>query len=50
MARKHVSFLAHKAVKRPTEVSFTTKDGKHIDFEAEKRVKVPIRVTFDAKK
>jgi len=50
MAKKHVSFDGHKNVKRPTEVSFTTKDGKHVDFEADKKVKVPVHVEFDANK
>lgn len=48
MAKKHVSFEGHKIVKRPTDVSFTTKDGKRVDFEADKKVKVPVRVEFDA--
>jgi len=50
MAIKHVVFEGHKTVKRPTEVSFTTKDGKHIDFEADKKVKIAIHVEFDANK
>lgn len=50
MSKKHVSFVGHKTVKRPTDVSFTTKDGKHVDFEADKKVKVPVRVEFDANK
>jgi hypothetical protein len=50
MAKKHVVFQGHKTVRRPTEVSFNTKDGKHVDFEADKKVKLPVRVEFDAKK
>ncbi len=50
MAKKHVVFQGHKTVKRPTEVAFTTKDGKRVDFEADKKVKVPVRVEFDANK
>jgi hypothetical protein len=48
MAKKHVEFEGHKTVKKPTEVSFTTKDGKQVDFEAEKKTKVPTHVEFDA--
>jgi hypothetical protein len=48
MAKKHVEFDAHRIVKQPTEVSFTTKDGKRVDFEAEKKTKVPAHVEFDA--
>jgi hypothetical protein len=48
MAKKHVEFDAHKTVKKPTEVSFTTKDGKKVDFEADKKIKVPAHVEFDA--
>jgi hypothetical protein len=50
MARKHVVFTGHKTVKRPTEVSFTKKDGALVDFEADKKVKIPVRVEFDANK
>jgi hypothetical protein len=48
VAKKHVEFEAHQTVKKPTEVSFTTKDGKRVDFEAEKKTKVLAHVEFDA--
>ena len=50
MAKEHVVFQGHKTVKRPTEVTFKTKDGKKVDFEADKKVKIPVRVEFDANK
>jgi hypothetical protein len=31
-----VEFGAHKVVKKPTKVDFTTKDGKSVDFVAKK--------------
>ncbi len=37
MAKKNVESDAHKEVKRPTEVTFTTKAGKPVDFEALKK-------------
>jgi len=50
MPKKHtVQFDAHKKVKKPIEVEFTTKKGKPVDFVAEKAVKVPVRVKFRAK-
>jgi hypothetical protein len=49
MARK-VEFDAHKNVKKPTEVKFTTKDGKRVDFTADKPTKVPVHVKFETNK
>lgn len=50
MSKKHtVQFDAHKTVKRPAEVEFTTKSGKKVDFVAEKPAKVPVHVKFKAK-
>jgi len=46
--KKRVEFDAHKIVKKPTEVEFTTKDGKDVDFTANKKAKVPVRVRFKA--
>lgn len=46
--KKRVEFNAHKIVKKPTEVEFTTKDGKDVDFTASKKAKVPVRVRFKA--
>jgi hypothetical protein len=46
--RKTVQFDAHKITKRPTEVEFTTKDGKDVDFIASKKTKVPVHVKFKA--
>ncbi len=46
--KKRVEFEAHKMVKKPTEVEFTTRDGKAVDFTARKRTKVPVHVKFKA--
>jgi hypothetical protein len=48
LMKKRVEFNAHKIVKKPTEVEFTTKDGKDVDFTANKKAKVPVRVRFKA--
>ena len=48
--KKTVEFDAHKVVKKPTEVQFTTKKGQDVDFVAKKNVKEPVRVKFKAKK
>ena len=45
---KRVEFNAHKQVKKPTEVEFTTRDGKNVDFTARKKTRVPVRVKFKA--
>jgi hypothetical protein len=47
--KKKVEFDAHKIVKKPTEVEFTTRDGKDVDFTARKKAKVPVHVEFRAK-
>lgn len=44
-----VEFDAHKTVKKPTEVSFTTKKGQEVDFLANKPAKVSVHVSFKAK-
>jgi hypothetical protein len=44
--KKTVQFDAHKTVKKPTEVEFTTRDGRDVDFVAAKRTKVPVHVKF----
>ena len=44
-----VEFGAHKIVKKPTEVNFTTKNGKDVDFTASKPTKVATHVSFKAK-
>jgi hypothetical protein len=50
MAKTHkVNFDAHKTVKQPTRVSFTTKEGDKVRFTAEKPTKVPVHVSFRAK-
>jgi len=46
--KKRVEFDGHKVVKKPTEVEFTTRDGKDIDFTARKKAKVPVHVKFKA--
>lgn len=48
MAKKSVEFDAHKTVKKPTRVSFTTKEGDRVKFEADKKTKVPVHVKFKA--
>ncbi len=48
MTKKNVEFDAHKTVKRPTEVEFTTKRGQHVDFTANKPTRVPVHVKFKA--
>jgi len=44
--KKTVQFDAHKTVKKPAEVEFTTKDGREVDFVASKKTKVPVHVKF----
>lgn len=46
--KKKVEFDAHKMVKKPTEVEFTTKDGTKVDFVAKKPTRVPVHVKFKA--
>jgi len=46
--KKIVQFEAHKTTKRPTEVEFTTRDGKDVDFVASKKTRVPVHVRFKA--
>lgn len=46
--KKRVEFNAHKIVKKPTEVEFTTRGGRSVDFTAQKRTRVPVRVKFKA--
>ncbi len=45
-----VKFKATQTIKKPTKVSFRTKDGKPVSFSAQKAVKVQKTVTFKAKK
>ena len=47
---KKVEFDAHKTVKKPTEVQFTTKGGQKVDFVASKKTKVPVHVKFKVDK
>jgi len=46
--KKRVEFEAHKTVKKPAEVEFTTRDGREVDFVASKKAKVPVHVKFTA--
>jgi hypothetical protein len=46
--KKRVEFEAHKTVKKPTEVEFTTREGKEVDFIASKKTKVPVHARFRA--
>ena len=48
MMKKEVEFDAHKTVKKPTTVEFTTRWGKEVDFTAKKNVQVPVHVSFKA--
>jgi hypothetical protein len=48
MAGKNVDFDAHKTIKKPTRVSFKTKEGERVRFVAEKKTKVPVHVHFKA--
>jgi hypothetical protein len=50
VSKENVEFDAHKKVKKPTEVTFTTSSGKKVDFEAKKKVSVPVHVKFKATK
>jgi len=50
MKGKTVEFEAHKTIKKPTEVEFTTKKGAKVDFVAEKPTKVPVHVKFKTKR
>jgi hypothetical protein len=50
MKRKRIEFDAHKTEKRPSKVSFRTKDGEKVSFVAEKPKKVPVHVSFLAKR
>lgn len=50
MKDKTVEFDAHKTVKKPTEVEFTTKNGTKVDFVADKPTKVPVHVKFKTKR
>jgi len=43
---KKVEFDAHKKVKAPVEVQFSTKGGQNVDFVAKKSVEVPVHVKF----
>ena len=47
--RHPVDFIAHKTVKKPTEVTFITKEGERVDFTAKKPVKEEVEVSFMAK-
>jgi hypothetical protein len=44
--RKRVEFDAHVTVKKPTEVAFTTKNGKPVDLIAKKPTKEEVHVDF----
>lgn len=50
MRRKRVEFEAHKTVKKPTEVEFTTRDGTKVDFVARKPAKEEVHVDFLARR
>jgi hypothetical protein len=49
MRRQRVEFDAHKTVKKPAEVVFTTKDGTQVDFVAKRPTKKEVHVAFLAK-
>jgi hypothetical protein len=50
MTKTRVEFDAHKKVKQPVKVSFTTDDGQRVKFTAKKPVKVPVHVKFTSNK
>jgi hypothetical protein len=47
--RHRVEFTAHKKVKEPTEVTFTTIAGERVDFVAKKPVTEEVDVNFLAR-
>ncbi len=49
MKKHRVEFDAHKVVKAPAKVSFTTTDGERVRFAARKETRIPVRVKFTAK-
>jgi len=50
MSKQKVEFDAHKVVKKPAKVGFTTGDGTRVRFVAKKPTKVPVHVKFNANK
>ena len=48
MPKTTVKFEAHRTVKKPTEVAFTTRDGRSVDFVAQKPTREEVRVRFRA--
>ncbi len=50
MKKETVEFKAHKTVKVPTEVEFTTRSGERVDFSARKPVEKRVRVKFQIRK
>lgn len=48
MSKTTVEFEAHRTVKKPTEVAFTTRDGRNVDFVAQKPAREEVRVKFRA--
>jgi len=48
--QKIVRFIATKTEKKPTTVSFRTKDGKFVSFNATQAVNVKKTVSFRKKK
>jgi hypothetical protein len=50
MAKKIVSFVAVKTVKKPVTVKFQTRSGETVRFKAVKTVKKPELVRFRATK
>jgi hypothetical protein len=47
--RHRVEFTAHKKVKEPTDVHFTTSTGEKVAFVAKKPVQEEVEVNFLAK-
>jgi hypothetical protein len=48
MSKKTVEFEGHRTVKKPTDVAFTTRDGRNVDFVAKKPAREEVRVRFKA--
>jgi hypothetical protein len=48
MPKKTVDFEARRTVRKPTDVAFTTRDGRNVDFVAQKPIREEVRVRFRA--
>lgn len=46
MQKETVEFGAHRTVKKPIDVAFTTRDGRTVDFVAQKPAREEVCVRF----